>query len=70
MRGSKMRLKIQVEEEIRNIGKARRVAKENNDIEALATLNGMYQALNWVLDTRSRSYNSISENYKIPPKSP
>ena len=65
-----MRLKIQVEEEIRNIGKIRRVAKENNDIEALATLNGMYQALNWVLETRSSSYYSISEIYKSFPKSP
>ena len=65
-----MRLKIQVEEEIRNIGKARRVAKENNDKEALATLNGMYQALNWVLETRSSSYYSISEIYKNFPKSP
>jgi hypothetical protein len=54
-----MRLKEQVEKEIRAIYRAKNEAKKANDTELVNIYQGMYEALNWVLDSRNSPYYSM-----------
>lgn len=55
-----MRLKEQVEKEIRAIYRAKNEAQKANDTELVNIYTGMYQALNWVLDSRNSPYYSMA----------
>lgn len=68
-----MRLKEQVEKEIRAIYRAKNEAKKANDTELVNIYTGMYQALKWVLDSRNSPYYSLVvdvENVNVKPKTP